>query len=92
MKVRNHQITKLNCIHRVLCCLNNLKLKDLKSQVGSFHLLLHSIPTSMSFTALIRLFPIKGYFTKATEKGASIQTIDKNNKLGPGVLMYKPHC
>ena len=41
MKGRNHQITKLNCIHRVLCCLNNLKLKDLKSQVGSFHLLLH---------------------------------------------------
>ena len=90
MKARNHQIAKLNCIYRVLCCLHNLKLKDLKSQVGS--LLLHCIPTSVSFAALVGLFPFEGYFTEATEEGAAIQTTDKNNKLGPSVLMYKPHC
>lgn len=91
MKARNHQIAKLNCIHQVLCCLHNLKLKDLKSQVG------HSVittqdPTSVSFTAIVRLFRIEGSFTEATKEGASVQTTDKNNKLSPSVLMYKPHC
>lgn len=36
MKARSEQFAKLNCIYQVLCCLHNLKLKDLKSQVGLF--------------------------------------------------------
>ena len=91
MKARNHQIAKLNCIHRVLCCLHNLKLKDLKSQVWSYPVITQD-PTSASFTAIVRLLCIEDSFTEATKEGASIQTTDKNNKLSPGVLMYKPHC
>lgn len=47
MKAKNDHIAKLNCIYQILCCLHNLKMKDLKSQVGSFKSTNCTLVTSM---------------------------------------------
>ena len=83
MKARNHQIAKLNCIYRVLCCLHNLKLKDLKSQVGSFQLLLHRVSLVCHLQQLLDSSVLKALSQKPLKKEPPYRPLTRIISLAP---------